>query len=153
MVKCKNICFFITLFLPGLCTLGLLIFSIITSNWIRVRNEQLDEFKQRSIAEFESYKQLVDNGQNNIDYLFIEKQWPLIKHKGLYSSCVKYEPFYLKISMSFLIKAKKSTIKAGIIHYPKYILDSYEKLKDTKTCNQLDFVYCYATEECVEGKL
>lgn len=145
-----NLCRFISLFIPGLATACLLGYCIFTDNWMRIRPEKVEQFRNESEPLFKDYKDNIANTTDKpIDYLYIEKLWPLIKHKGLYSQCIRYEKFYLKVSSKFITNARKSLITAGKIHYPNYV---YQSLEESKPCEGSDKIRCHFTKECVVGK-
>jgi uncharacterized glyoxalase superfamily metalloenzyme YdcJ len=142
-----NVCRFFSLFIPGLATACLLGYCIFTDNWMRMRPEKIAEFRNQSEAQFSAYK---EQSEKPVDYLYIEKMWPLIKHKGLYSQCIRYEKFYLQVSSKFITTARKSLITAAKIHYPKHVKESFEK---AEKCDSSDKIRCHYTNECVVGKM
>jgi hypothetical protein len=67
----------------------------------------------------------------------------------LYSKCVEYRKFYLKLSNNFLTTNINSIIKSSLIHYPEYIISNKNQ---NKPCDNDNQVRCYYNNECIDGK-
>lgn len=148
----NNCCYFTVLFIPAILTFGLLAFSVSFDWWLDIKDDDLKLYQNQTQFDYDNYnKQNIDNGQTNIDYIYIEKLWPFIKRDGLYSRCLQYRKLYLKLSHNFLITQKISTIKSSKINYPKYIIKNKE-LEPQSSCEQPDHIRCYSNNECVRGK-
>jgi hypothetical protein len=85
-------------------------------------------------------------GRNN--FVYITKLWPLTRFKGLYSECIQYFPFKLKISKAYLNLENKEPI-IGVIDY----LDTLNSSRQTKTCDEkAGQILCPLNKKCVTGK-
>jgi hypothetical protein len=151
----KRIFFFILLLVPSLITIGFLTYSILSDKWYRIKSEELNNFKTKSEEEYQNFVDNIDIGQSNIDYFYIEKQWPFIKHDGIYSKCTEYHKIFLKISTSYLLLVNKPLFKSANIHYPKFITNSINadgnNDDNDASCESTGFVKCATKSECIPG--
>lgn len=85
-----------------------------------------------------------------VDYVYVRKLWPLTKYKSLYSECIEYKEFPLKISAAYLVQSKKEPI-IGEINYG-YQLNSVLRAERTgvAACDQGE-IRCVLSQECVRG--
>lgn len=92
-------------------------------------------------------KQISRNKRSPMDFVYIKKKWPLVKLKSLFSECIEYKEFYMRISIAYLTINIEPII--GEIHYGKYLLNEQEN--DSFKC-QNGQIKCLLTQQCVDGK-
>jgi hypothetical protein len=95
------------------------------------------------------------------DYVYITKQWPLIKFKSLYSECIEYNEFKLRISSAYLVQPKKEPI-VGQINYGSHLNtmalmqrkahENSEGEEDDMDACDVGMVKCILSQECMPGK-
>jgi hypothetical protein len=155
----KRIVFFVLLIVPSLITIGFLAYSILSDKWYRIKSDDLKQYKLKSEEDYQTFIETIDLGQANLDYFYIEKQWPFIKHDGIYSKCIEYHTIFLKISTSYLMFVNKPLIKSAKIHYPKFIVNKINGDEANNgdhadgSCDpSVGYVRCASKNECVVGK-
>ncbi len=89
-----------------------------------------------------------------IDYVYILKLWPLVKFKGLYSECIEYKEFPMRVSTAYLVQAKKEPL-FGSINYGRQLneaLLAQQTRADSSECGQ-GKIRCLLSRQCVDGSL
>lgn len=88
-----------------------------------------------------------------VDYVYIVKRWPLTKFKSLYSECIEYREFPLKISTAYLVQSKKEPI-IGQINYGQQLNALLKSSREINTMNGkcgVGQIRCVLSQECVQG--
>lgn len=86
-----------------------------------------------------------------VDYVYVKKLWPLTKFKSLYSECIEYKEFPLKISAAYLVQSKKEAI-IGEINYGKQLNELLKSERSHSDLCEPGMIRCVLSQECVRGK-
>ena len=89
--------------------------------------------------------------------MYIIKFWPLLKFKSLFSECIEYKEFPMKISTAYLAQSKKEPL-FGTINYGKHfnavLREEHARSKsDVDATCEVGRIKCVLSQECVKGNL
>lgn len=86
-----------------------------------------------------------------VEYVYVNKLWPLVKYKSLYSECIEYKEFPLKISTAYLVQSKKEPL-IGRIDYGKHLNELLKAERINTDMCEPGMIRCVLSQECVKGK-
>lgn len=86
-----------------------------------------------------------------VDYVYVKKLWPLIKFKSLYSECIEYKEFPLKISAAYLVQSNKEPL-IGQINYGEQLNALLKSERLSADMCEPGMIRCVLSQQCVRGK-
>jgi len=87
---------------------------------------------------------------SRIDIVYLTKLWPLVKYKSLYSECVEYKEFHLKLSTAYLGQSKKEPL-IGKLNYGSHLNSLVQAYRSDQSDCQPGTIKCLFSQGCVSG--